>query len=48
VLIDEYQDTNPAQYEWVKRLLQDYRNLRVVAEDDQATYRFRWAEVQNV
>jgi DNA helicase II / ATP-dependent DNA helicase PcrA len=48
VLIDEYQDTNPAQYEWVKRLVQDHRNLTVVADDDQAIYRFRGAEVQNV
>jgi DNA helicase II / ATP-dependent DNA helicase PcrA len=48
VLIDEYQDTNPAQYEWVKRLVSDHRNLTVVADDDQAIYRFRGAEVQNV
>jgi DNA helicase II / ATP-dependent DNA helicase PcrA len=48
VLIDEYQDTNPAQYQWVKRLVQDHRNLSVVADDDQAIYRFRGAEVQKV
>jgi len=48
VLIDEYQDTNPAQYEWVKRLVEEHRNLSVVADNDQAIYRFRGAEVQNV
>jgi DNA helicase-2/ATP-dependent DNA helicase PcrA len=60
VLVDEYQDTNPAQYKLVK-LLCDYdsltlpwgekitgRNLAVVGDDDQSIYSFRGADIQNI
>jgi len=48
VLVDEYQDTNPAQCELVRRLVARHRNLTAVADADQAIYRFRGAEVRNV
>lgn len=48
ILIDEYQDTNHAQYVLVKLLAERYRNLCVVGDDDQSVYRFRGADVQNI
>lgn len=48
ILVDEYQDTNPAQYEAIKLLAQKHRNIFVVADDWQSIYSFRNADVENV
>ena len=48
VLVDEYQDTNHAQYRLVALLSQLHRNLCVVGDDDQSIYRFRGANLQNI
>jgi DNA helicase II / ATP-dependent DNA helicase PcrA len=48
ILVDEHQDTNRAQYELVRRLAAEHRNLTVAGDDDQAIYRFRSAEVGNL
>lgn len=48
VLVDEFQDTNWAQYDLVKMLSAPKNNLTVVADDDQAIYRFRGAAMSNV
>ena len=44
VLIDEYQDINPIQYELVKKIIMPYKNLFVVGDDDQSIYGFRGCE----
>ncbi|MFZ1057870.1 MAG: ATP-dependent DNA helicase, partial [Candidatus Rokuibacteriota bacterium] len=48
VLVDEFQDTNYAQFELVKLLSTRHKNLAVVADDDQAVYKFRGAAISNV
>ncbi len=48
ILIDEYQDTNYAQYSLVKLLASRYRNLCVVGDDDQSVYSWRGADVKNI
>lgn len=48
VLVDEFQDTNWAQYELVKMLVDRTRNLTVVGDDDQAIYKFRGASLANI
>jgi len=47
ILVDEFQDTNFAQYNLVKLLAGDKKNLTVVADDDQSIYKFRGASVSN-
>ncbi|MSR85404.1 ATP-dependent helicase [Candidatus Uhrbacteria bacterium] len=48
VMIDEFQDTNWAQYELIKLLAGDQKNLTVVGDDDQAIYKFRGASLANI
>jgi ATP-dependent DNA helicase UvrD/PcrA len=48
VLVDEYQDTNRAQYMLVNQLSGKYRNVCVVGDSDQSIYRFRGADIRNI
>jgi DNA helicase-2/ATP-dependent DNA helicase PcrA len=48
ILVDEFQDTNHAQFELVKLLAARHRNLAVIGDDDQAVYRWRGAAISNV
>ena len=48
ISVDEYQDTNTAQFELVRLLSQKYRNLCVVGDDDQSIYKFRGANIRNI
>lgn len=48
ISVDEYQDTNTAQFELVRLLSRKYRNLCVVGDDDQSIYKFRGANIRNI
>ena len=48
ILVDEYQDTNHAQYRWLQLLSGEHRNLAVVGDDAQSIYGFRGADITNI
>ena len=48
ILVDEFQDTNYAQFQLLKLLSQGYKNINVVGDDDQSIYRFRGAAISNI
>ena len=48
IMVDEYQDTNNAQFKLVAMLSKGYRNICVVGDDDQSIYKFRGANIQNI
>ena len=48
IMVDEYQDTNTAQFELIHLLAKKYKNLCVVGDDDQSIYKFRGANIHNI
>ena len=48
IMVDEYQDTNTAQFRLIELLADKYKNLCVVGDDDQSIYKFRGANIENI
>src|SRR5213593_1376734 len=48
ILVDEYQDTNQAQYLWLRLLARERKNICCVGDDDQSIYSWRGAEIANI
>ncbi|MFH1873841.1 MAG: UvrD-helicase domain-containing protein [Pseudomonadota bacterium] len=48
ILVDEYQDTNHAQYRLIELLVREHQNLSVVGDEDQSIYRWRGADISNI
>jgi DNA helicase-2/ATP-dependent DNA helicase PcrA len=48
ILVDEYQDTNSSQYQWLLKLTNKYKNICCVGDDDQSIYSWRGAEIANI
>lgn len=48
VLVDEYQDTNRAQYLFIKKIVEEHRNICVVGDEDQSIYGWRGADISNI